>query len=147
MSHIGYGCTKQQVQNMVQAIIEKDGRSNPFTNNRPGEKWWKLLNKRHPILSIRQPEHLQLSRARCCTPEAIRSWFLEFEQFLVVNGVKDCPSQIWNADEAGFPLCPKTGRVVAMKTDKNVNGITGDSKEQITCPCAVNSAGDVLPPM
>ena len=92
MSRIGYGCTKQQVQNMVQAIIEKDGRSNPFTNNRPGEKWWKLLNKRHPILSIRQPEHLQLSRARCYIPEAIRSWFLEFEQFLVVNGVKDCPS-------------------------------------------------------
>ena len=64
-----------------------------------------------------------------------------------MNGVKDCPSQIWIADEAGFPLCPKTGRVVAMKTDKNVYGITGDSKEQITCLCAANAAGDVLPPM
>ena len=61
--------------------------------------------------------------------------------------MKDWPSQIWNADEAGFPLCPKTGRVVAMKTDKNVYGITGDSKEQITCLCAANVAGDVLPPM
>ena len=37
MSRIGYGCTKQQVQDMVQAIIEKDGRPNPFTNDRPGE--------------------------------------------------------------------------------------------------------------
>ena len=147
MSRIGYGCTKQQVQDMVQAIIEKNNRPNPFTNNRPGEKWWKLFKERHPVLSLRQPEHLQLSRARCCTPEEIRTWFVEFEQFLVVNGVKDCSSQIWNADEAGFPLCPKTGRVVAMKTDKNVYGITGDSKEQITCLCAANAAGDVLPPM
>ena len=45
----------------------------------------------------------------------MHTWFVEFEQFLVENGVKDCPSQIWNADEAGFPLCPKTGRVIAMK--------------------------------
>ena len=48
---------------MVQAILVKDGRSNPFTNNRPGEKWWKLFKERHPELSLRQPEHLQLSRA------------------------------------------------------------------------------------
>ena len=103
---------------MVQAIIKKDNRPNPFTNNRPGKKWWKLFKERHPVLSLRQPEHLQLSRARCCTPEEIRTWFVEFEQFLVVNGVKDCPSQIWNADEAGFPLCPKTGRVVAIYEDR-----------------------------
>lgn len=32
-----------------------------------------------------------------------------------------------NADESGFPLCPKSGRVLAMKTDKNVYGVTGDS--------------------
>ena len=147
MSRIGYGCTKPQVQDMVKKILDRDGRPSPFANKRPGEKWWKLFKERHPELSLRQPEHLQLSRARCTTPEAIRSWFVEFELFLIENGVKDSPSQIWNADESGFPLCPKTGRVLAVKTDKNVYGITGDSKEQITCLCAANAAGDVLPPM
>ena len=43
MSWIGYGCTKQKVQDMVQAIIEKDDRPNPFTSNQPGEKWWELM--------------------------------------------------------------------------------------------------------
>ena len=72
---------------------------------------------------------------------------MEFERFLMENEVKDCPSQIWNADEAGFPLCPKTGRVIAMKADKNVYGITEDSKEQIICLYAANAAGDVIPSM
>lgn len=93
ISHIGYGCTKRQVQDMVKKFLDQDGCPSPFANNRPGEKWWKLFIERHPELSLRQPEHLQLSRARCTTPEAIRSWFVTFEQFLVENGVKDSPYQ------------------------------------------------------
>ena len=147
MSRIGYGCTKQKVFDMVQEIMRKDCRKNPFVNNRPGEKWWKLFIGRHPDVSLRQPEHLQLSRARCYTPEAINEWFKEFGKFLVDKKLKDSPSQLWNADESGFPLCPKSGRILAMKTDKNVYGVTGDSKEQITCLCAGSAAGDILPPM
>ena len=72
---------------------------------------------------------------------------MDFAQFLVDQGLKDCPSQLWNADEAGFPLCPKTGQVLSMLAAKNVYGVTGDSKEQITCLCAATAAGDALPPM
>ena len=61
--------------------------------------------------------------------------------------MKNSPTQIWNADEAGFALCPKTGRVLSVKTDKNVYGVTGDSKEQITCLCAASAAGEIIPPM
>ena len=59
---------------MVQCLLKKDGRPNPFTNNRPGEKWWKVFKQRHPEFSLSQSEHLQLSHAWCCTPEAIHSW-------------------------------------------------------------------------
>ena len=34
-----------------------------------------------------------------------------------------------------------------MKYEKNVYGITGDSKDQITCLCAANAVGEVIPPM
>jgi hypothetical protein len=33
---------------------------------------------------------------------------MEFEQFLAEKGLKDCPSQLWNADEVGFHLCPES---------------------------------------
>ena len=147
MSRIGYGKTKEELFDIVQMILEKDGRENPFTNNRPGRKWWKLFKQRHPELSLRSPELLQIARAKCSTSEVIQGWFIEFEQFLIMHGVKNSPSQIWNADEAGFPLCPKSGKVIAMKNTKDVYSITGDSKDQITCLCAASAAGDMLPPM
>ena len=61
MSRIGYGRTKEQLQDIVHEILKKDGRPNPFKNDRPGDKWWKLFVKRHPMLSLRTPEQLQLS--------------------------------------------------------------------------------------
>ena len=79
--------------------------------------------------------------------EIIQAWFIEYEQFLMINSVKNSPSQIWYADEAGFPLCPNTGKVIAMKNTKDVYAITGDSKDQITILCAANAAGEMLPPM
>ena len=147
MSRIGYGRTKEQILNVVQALVKEDGRPNPFTNDRPGKRWWELFKKCHPALTLRLPEHLQLSRARCYTLEVITAWFSDFELFLAEHNVKDSPTQIWNADEAGFSLCPKSSRVISMKSDKNVYGITGDSKDQITCLCVANAAGEVLPPM
>ena len=58
--------------------------------------------------------------------------------------MKDRAAQIWNADEAGFPLCPSTGKVIAMQNARCVYGVTGDSKEQITVLCAVSAAADVI---
>ena len=146
MSRIGYGKTKEQLFDILQVMLDNDGRENPFFNNRPGRKWWwKLFKQRHPELSLRSPELLQIAHAKCSTPEVIEAWFIEFEQFLMIDGVKDRPSQIWNSDEAGFPLCPKTGKVIAMKNAKDTT--TGNSKDQITCLCAASIAGEVLPPM
>jgi len=147
MTEIGYGRTKQQLQYLVKQIIEKDGRPNPFSGNLPGKKWWQLFKQRHPEISLRKPEHLQLARAKCCTSDVIQSWFTTFEQFLLLHKFKDKANRIWNADEAGFPLCPSTGRVIALRNSKCVYSITGDTKQQITCLCAVNAAGEALPPL
>ena len=103
--------------------------------------------QRHPQLSVRMPEALQLAHAICCTPEAPQVWYSDFDQFSMIHNVKNQPLQIWNADEAGFPLYPKTGKVLALRNSRNVYSVTGDSKEQITCLCAVSAAGEVIPPM
>lgn len=147
MAEIGYGRSRDQITAAVRKIIEKDHRPNPFRNNTPGRKWWALFKKRHPEICLRSPEHLQLCRIKCCTTEAIMDWFFDFDQFLQRHEVKDKPTRIWNADESGFSLCPKTGKVIAMKNTRNVYAVTGDSKEQITTLCVANAAGDVLPPM
>ena len=131
----------------MKEIVEKEGRPNLFKNNVPGRKWWSLFLKRHPNIFLRTPEHLPLSRVQACTSEGLDEWYHEFDQFLQMHDLKDLPHLIWNADESGFQLCPKTGKVLAIRNAWAVYGITQDSKELITTLCAANVAGDVIPPM
>ena len=42
------------------------------------------------------------------------------------------PDQIWNADETGCPLSPKSGRVLVLCGAKDVYQVTGTSAEQVT---------------
>lgn len=147
MSKIGYGQTKRQLLEMVQKIVEKDGRKTLFTNGRPGKCWWELFRKRHPEVSLRVPEPLQIARAKGCTWEAINGWFIDFEQFMETRGLKDKPNHIWNADESVFLMCFRTGRVLAPRNSRAVCGVTSDSKEQITCLCAGAADGSTIPPM
>ena len=74
MGETGYGHTREQIFDIVAAIVSKDGRPNCFVNGRPGRKWWSLFRKRHPEITLRTPEKLQLTRVKCCTPEILGAW-------------------------------------------------------------------------
>ena len=146
MSKIGYGRTRQQVCEIVKQILDKDGRPNPFPDNRPGKDWWYVFLGRHPHITMRTPEPLQLAQATACTEETIRRWYVAFEQFLQIHSVLD-PSSIWNADETGCPLSPHTGKVLCLTGSRDVYHISGSSKEQITTLCAISASGNIIPPM
>ena len=147
MAEIGYGQTRRQVCEMVKKIMDNTKRPNPFTENRPGRDWWYGFLRRHPQLSMRQPQGLQEARAACCTPAVLDKWFVDFEQFLLKYDLHDKPYRIWNCDESGFSLCPKSGKVVAPKGAKDVYSVTGNNKQQVTTLCAIGAAGGIIPPM
>lgn len=147
MADIGYGRTREQLCMTVKKILDKDGRVNPFRDNCPGKDWWYAFLRRHPELSVRLPESLQVCRAYSCTPGRLDKWYKEFGEFLELHGLCDKPRRIWNADESGFPLCPKTTRVIAMRNKRHVYSVNSDQKMQITTLVAASAAGAVIPPM
>ena len=120
---------------------------NPFKDDRPGKKWWQLFVQRHPEVILRVPELLQQARAQAFNAEKISFWFSDFDQFLITPDLKDKAGSIWNADESGFSLCPKSGKVLAHVGCRAVYRITSNSKEQIITLCAIGAAGNVIPPM
>lgn len=50
--------TKDCLLDSVQKILINQNKPNPFTNNRPGKKWFQSFMKRHPNLSQRVPDNL-----------------------------------------------------------------------------------------
>ena len=74
-------------------------------------------------------------------------WYSDYEQFLLIHDLYDRPDQIWNADKSGFPLCPKSGKILAPKGEKHVYHVTGSSKQQITTLVCIKAAGSTIPPM
>ena len=143
MAEIGYGCTRDQVLDVVAKIVLKDGRSHPFTNGRPGRKWWSLFKKRNPRVCLRTPENGNWLGLNV----VLSTWYMEFKKFLEEHYLLNKAMHIWNADEAGFPLCATSGKVLTIRGCKNVYAITADTKEQITILCAVSASREAIPPM
>ena len=111
MARIGYGQIKRQICETVKRILDKDGRPNPFPDNRRGKDWWYGVLARQK-LSMHSASSLEYYRASACTPEKLQQWYNDFEQFSLAHRVSNDPSKIWNCDECGFPLCPKSGKIL-----------------------------------
>ena len=146
MNKIGYGQTRRQICEMVKKILDKDGRPNPFKDNRPGKDWWYAFLARNN-LTIRSPSSLEMYRVSACTKQNLESWYARFEQFLSCHSLLDEPDRIWNYDESGFPLCPKSGRVLAPIGTKVVYSTCSAQKGQITTLVAICASGRTIPPM
>ena len=147
MALIGYGRTKEKILMTVQKIMEADERPNPFTGHRPGNKWWSGFLKQHLKLTTRKPENLEAYCAAACTEERPGQGYSDFQQFLLLHNIGDDPRNFWNADESGFALAPKPGKVVSVREVRDVYAVTGYSKQQITTLCAGSASGEVIPPM
>ena len=89
------------------------------------------------------------ARARL-TKEYIKVWFRELDSFLAEIGATDVlqdPSRIFNADESGYSLCPKTGKILGPKGFKNVLQVKkGNEKENLTVLVTICADGKLPPP-
>ncbi|KAH3847837.1 hypothetical protein DPMN_090169 [Dreissena polymorpha] len=57
------------------------------------------------------------------------------------------PSRLYNADETGFPLCPKGGKVLSMKGAKHVYNYTSNNKSQMTVLACVSAVRHYIKPL
>ena len=146
VNKIGYGQTRRQRCEIVKKISDKGGRPNPFKDNRPGKDWWYAFLTRNN-LTIRSPSSLEMYWASACTKQNLESWYARFKQFLSCHSLLDEPDRIWNCGESGFPLCPKSGWVLAPVGTKVVYSTCSAQKGQITTFVVICASGHTIPPM
>ena len=82
---------------------------------------------------------LTYARAMPTDSNVFHRYYDMLEQTLKSNGIFDHPTHIFNCDETGLPLSPKSLKIVDQMGSKNPSYITGSNKSQITvlaCSCA-----------
>lgn len=106
--------------------------------------------KRHPELTMRTPESVTAASS-CVAENDIRKWFTEIETYLKDHQYMEIlsdPGRVLNGDETNFLLCPKSGRVIAIKGDKNVYEVDqGQSKACLTVMFTFKADGSQTPPL
>lgn len=146
----GFPMKKDDLLHCVQDFLKQNPRPNPFRNNKPGETWFKSFMKRNPNITFRTSEGVT-NASSCVSEQDIRKWFSEINQYFVEHGLADVlkdPTRIFNADETGFNICPKSGKVLAEKGSRNVNQIEKTpAKENITVMLTFSTSSHVCYPM
>ena len=94
------------------------------------------------------PTNAPLSKSRfvATDPEVINRYFDLLEETLERAELEDKPAQIFNMDETGMPLDPKSLKCVALRGAKTVLVPSSGDKTQITVVASVNASGMCMPP-
>ena len=79
--------------------------------------------------------------------ESINQYFNLLEETMLAHDILKNPNQIYNMDETGMPLSPRTPNIVAKHGQKKVRYRTSGKKEQITIIACTNAAGQAIPPL
>ena len=138
---IGYPYTRKQVLQIVQDIVTTKGIEAEVSSG-----WWDSFCRRHPSVVLRSAMPLSLSRAHATDPAVLNAYYDKLEEILKSNKILDKAGSIFNCDESGFSLSPKSPKVVCSAGMKAVSHITGDTKTQVTVLACTNASGYVLPP-
>lgn len=145
----GFPLKKQVLLDTVQKIVKEEKLKTPFTDGKPGQSWFNGFMKRHSQFALKNAESLEKYRAQI-TEEYIRSWFEDLDSFLIELNARDIleePSRILNADESGFSLCPKTGKVLGLR-GQDLNIVKqGNSKDNLTVLITFTADGRLCPPL
>ncbi|KAI4455465.1 hypothetical protein MML48_9g00002322 [Holotrichia oblita] len=142
-------CNKNMLWDTV-AQIDKDSGLNLFKGKRPGQTWYLSFLKRNPEISRSEAESVNKARA-IVTKEFIQKWFTDLKQYLEEQKMMDIfedPNRIFNGDESGFALCPKSGKVLGPRGFKNMYTVKlSNDKEIITVLIFFNANGSIAPPL
>lgn len=139
--------TQHEVMSIIQEFMESLDMSHPWkktANNTPGVDFLMGFRKRHPRLSLKVGEEIQVARVSSLTAATINSWFDLYEDTIRKLNITQ-PGQISNADETGYEASV-AARVLAAKGLPCAQAQTGNSKTSYSVVETVSADGHIFPP-
>ena len=144
-SSMGFGTSWRQFVIKVGTMCQRTGVAR-FKHWTPGKDWCYVFMKRHPELSLRQPEKLGNVRARMLNPVVVGKYFEGLKEIVDTLQLNDHPERIWNADECGKQFEHTPMKVLAQRGVRCVIGRTSDDRTDTTIMACAIANGTVMPP-
>ena len=140
-SKIGYGKTRLNVRCLVESHLRSNGN---LIGSSISNGWWQRFLQRNPTVTVRSGNNLAGVRMDAVNRENIAAYFKLLRSIYDEHSFENYPECIYNMDETGVPLDPKSPKVIARKGAKKIHCRTSGQKAQIT---VIGSAtGQALPP-
>jgi len=144
-----FGLTYLDLRRLAFQLAVRNNVAHQFNENKElaGKKWVRLFMKRHPSLSLRQPEATSYARATGFNRTAVQKFFGLLTE--IVDKYKFDGTRIYNCDESGMKTVQqKHGKVIAFKGKKQVGSMVSSERgKNVTVVCCTNACGHYVPPM
>jgi hypothetical protein len=143
MQDLGWPMTTGLLRLKVAQICQD--RPHPFTHGIPGQGWLRWFRRRHPELTLRSSQGLEVNRAKNLCPENVASLFGNLQILYAQHSY--APDHIWNCDETGIQAGRNGGGtlVFAKKGTKSVHSIIPDQREWLSVLSYMNAGGGYIP--
>lgn len=129
VAKIGYGKTPKQVMSIAEHVAKE---KNILRGEAISSGWWRRFQERQPQLSLRRGDPTAHIRMDATNEEVIKAYYDLLEETLEESGLMNAPAQLYNMDETGVPLDPRSPNIVVQCGQKKVRYRTSGKKEQIT---------------
>jgi hypothetical protein len=144
-----YGLTTKDLKALAYNLAVKNNKAHPFNvqKQEAGKDWFQGFLNRHPELSIRKPESTSAARAAGFNREVVDQFFNFLSNIYDEHHLT--PDRIYNCDETGVSVVPKTkSKIVAKRGRKQVGALTSSERgTTITVEICFSASGQYMPPM
>jgi hypothetical protein len=143
MQDLGHPLTSGQLRLKVAQATQT--RETPWSAaGVPGKSWLRSFKHRHPEISSRKSQGLEMGRARGLCLSSAATLYYNLEE--LYNNSKYPPNHIWNCDETSVQAGRSGGATVLAKTGStSVHSIEPDQREHFSILSCINAQGGYIP--
>lgn len=144
-----FGLTMNELRQLAYQLAESNLIVNNFSkeDQMAGKKWYYGFMKRHPELSLREPESTSLARAQGFNKPRVEAFVKLLSD--VYDKHKLTPHRLYNMDETSLSTVQDGQRkIVGRRGKRQIGALTSQERgESSTCVVCCNAAGNYVPPM